>query len=170
MLDTTFLRQWKLCSSGLWRSIDSPAHAHVSEKHAVSIFSVEALAIKPIIIIIIIRMESSDSCSPYRMMRTGMYQHPVTTVLIVAGHQPFHPFHFGPRPFHLGNPLDPGHRVPDPLVGTLPFKLTGKRCVPWSLYSGAWISFLRHVGRSDKAYVIVLRVDIYVEAIITIYK
>ncbi|XP_021942374.1 runt-related transcription factor 3-like isoform X2 [Zootermopsis nevadensis] len=39
-------------------------------------------------------------------------------------HQPFHPFHFGPRPFHLGNPLDPGHRVPDPLVGTLPFKLT----------------------------------------------
>ncbi|PSN58192.1 hypothetical protein C0J52_06007 [Blattella germanica] len=39
-------------------------------------------------------------------------------------HQPFHPFHFGPRPFHFGNPLDPGQRVPDPLVGSLPFKLT----------------------------------------------
>jgi hypothetical protein len=59
-------------------------------------------------------------------MRTGMYQHPVTTVLIVTGHQPFHPFHFGPRPFHFGNPLDPGQRVPNPLVGSLPFKLTGK--------------------------------------------
>ncbi|KAJ9573921.1 hypothetical protein L9F63_008694, partial [Diploptera punctata] len=40
-------------------------------------------------------------------------------------HQPFHPFHFGPRPFHFGPSLDPGQRVPDPLVGSLPFKLTG---------------------------------------------
>ncbi|GLG94574.1 Protein lozenge [Gryllus bimaculatus] len=38
-------------------------------------------------------------------------------------HQAFHPFHFGPRPFPFGGPLDPG-RVPDPLVGSLPFKLT----------------------------------------------
>jgi hypothetical protein len=51
-----------------------------------------------------------------------------TATVVVAGHQPFHPFHFGPRPFHFGSPLDPGQRVPDPLVGTLPFKLTGKYC------------------------------------------
>nr|CAD7427309.1 unnamed protein product [Timema monikensis] len=38
-------------------------------------------------------------------------------------HQQFHPFHFGGRPFHFGNPLDP-QRVSDPLVGSLPFKLS----------------------------------------------
>ncbi|KAF4525734.1 hypothetical protein B566_EDAN001994 [Ephemera danica] len=40
-------------------------------------------------------------------------------------HQAFHPFHFGHRAhFHFGNPLDQP-RVPDPLVGSLPFKLSG---------------------------------------------
>lgn len=33
----------------------------------------------------------------------------------VPGHQPFHPFHFGPRPFPFGHPQDP-----------LGFKLSGK--------------------------------------------
>ncbi|EEB14887.1 runx1, putative [Pediculus humanus corporis] len=40
-------------------------------------------------------------------------------------HQQFHPFHFGPRPFHFGNPLDP-QRITDPMVGSLPFKLPVK--------------------------------------------
>ncbi|KAL0275108.1 UNVERIFIED_CONTAM: hypothetical protein PYX00_003069 [Menopon gallinae] len=39
-------------------------------------------------------------------------------------HQQFHPFHFGPRPFHFGNPLDP-QKIADPMVGSLPFKLSG---------------------------------------------
>ncbi|KAK6617023.1 hypothetical protein RUM44_005380 [Polyplax serrata] len=42
-------------------------------------------------------------------------------------HQQFHPFHFGPRPFHFGNPLDP-QRVADPMMGSLLFKLPGKHC------------------------------------------
>ncbi|XP_071439007.1 runt-related transcription factor 3-like [Hetaerina americana] len=39
-------------------------------------------------------------------------------------HQAFHPFHFGHRPFQFGSPLDP-QRIPDPLVASLPFKLSG---------------------------------------------
>ncbi|XP_059478952.1 runt-related transcription factor 1-like isoform X2 [Neocloeon triangulifer] len=40
-------------------------------------------------------------------------------------HQAFHPFHFGHRThFHFGNPLDQP-RIPDPLAGSLPFKLSG---------------------------------------------
>ncbi|XP_049799590.1 uncharacterized protein LOC126234892 [Schistocerca nitens] len=56
-------------------------------------------------------------------------------------HQQFHPFHFGPRPFHFGSPLD-GQRVHDPLVGSLPFKLSGlahhlgMETGPWALGRG----------------------------------
>ncbi|KAG8273811.1 hypothetical protein J6590_011356 [Homalodisca vitripennis] len=38
----------------------------------------------------------------------------------LSGHQPFHPFHFGPRPFPFGAHLDP-QRVAE----SLPFKLSG---------------------------------------------
>ncbi|XP_065353807.1 runt-related transcription factor 1-like isoform X1 [Cloeon dipterum] len=40
-------------------------------------------------------------------------------------HQAFHPFHFGHRShFHFGNPLDQP-RIPDPLAGSINFKLSG---------------------------------------------
>jgi len=74
----------------------------------------------------LLRIENGEVCPKFRVTWTWMDWLPLTATVIVAGHQPFHPFHFGPRPFHFGNPLDPGQRVPDPLVGTLPFKLTGK--------------------------------------------
>lgn len=38
-----------------------------------------------------------------------------------AGNQGFHPFHFGPRPFPFGTPLDPNR------IAELPLKLSGKR-------------------------------------------
>ncbi|RZF47686.1 hypothetical protein LSTR_LSTR005703 [Laodelphax striatellus] len=43
-----------------------------------------------------------------------------TNFSFISGHQQFHPFHFGPRPFPFGNPLDP-QRLGD----GLPFKLSG---------------------------------------------
>lgn len=36
-----------------------------------------------------------------------------------AGNQGFHPFHFGPRPFPFGTPLDPNR------IAELPLKLSG---------------------------------------------
>ncbi|XP_075210248.1 uncharacterized protein LOC142317575 [Lycorma delicatula] len=43
-----------------------------------------------------------------------------TSMCLFSGHQQFHPFHFGPRPFPFGNPLDP-QRIGE----GLPFKLSG---------------------------------------------
>lgn len=40
-----------------------------------------------------------------------------------AGNQGFHPFHFGPRPFPFGTPLDPNR------IAELPLKLSGERCL-----------------------------------------
>jgi len=37
-----------------------------------------------------------------------------------GNHQGFHPFHFGPRPFPFGTPLDPNR------IAELPLKLSGK--------------------------------------------
>ncbi|XP_063243243.1 runt-related transcription factor 1-like [Bacillus rossius redtenbacheri] len=59
-------------------------------------------------------------------------------------HQQFHPFHFGPRPFHFGNPLD--QRVPDPLVGALPFKLTGE-CDRYISMLFFWAQFQQSLAR-----------------------
>jgi len=60
----------------------------------------------------------------------------------VAGHQAFHPFHFGPRPFPFGHPQDP-----------LGFKLSGKWVFPVIEDTRARTSFI-FVATSLRGYLL----------------
>jgi len=74
-------------------------------------------------------------------------------IIDVAGHQAFHPFHFGHRShFHFGNPLDQP-RISDPLAGSLPFKLSGESRSPYVRMQCVVHDVVAHLGLAGIAVV-----------------